>query len=88
MPKENVEMDFDEWLSFGMAHKFVGPPVCSTHDGIPTTEDEDGVWDEGGDPCIHVLRLYVDKLEALLVEQNHSPSIWRKAGWEDLPTEE
>lgn len=88
MSKDNEEMQFDEWLKIGMERKFVGPPVCSTHDGIPTTEDEDGAWDEGSDPCIHVLRLYVDSLEALLVEQNHSASVWRKAGWEDLPTEE
>ena len=63
MSKDNEEITFDEWLSIGMENKFVGPPVCSTHDGIPTTEDEDMAWDEGSDPCIHVLRLYVDKLE-------------------------
>jgi hypothetical protein len=34
------------------------------------------------------LRLYVDDLEAMLVEQNHSPSVWRKAGWEELPSNE
>lgn len=72
------EMDFDQWLDYGMEKKWVGPPVCATHDGLPSTEDEDNAWDEGDDPCIHVLRLYADDLEALLVEQNHSPSVWRK----------
>lgn len=82
------KMDFDAWLKMGLENKWVGPPVCSTHDGLPSTEDEDNAWDEGDDPCIHILRLYVDDLEAMLVEQNHSPSVWRKAGWEELPSNE
>lgn len=72
------EMDFDQWLQYGMENKWIGPPICATHDGLPSTEDEDNAWDEGEDPCIHMLRLYHDELEALLVEQNHSPSVWRK----------
>lgn len=55
------EMDFDSWLKVGLENKWVGPPVCSTHDGLPSTEDEDSAWDEGEDPCIHILRLYVDE---------------------------
>ncbi len=81
-------LDFDSWLKLGLENHWVGPPVCSTHDGLPSTEDEDNAWDEGDDPCIHILRLYVDDLEAMLVEQNHSPSVWRKAGWEENPTDE
>ena len=77
------EMDFDSWLKMGLENKWVRTPVCSTHDGLPSTEDEDMAWDEGDDPCIHILRLYVDDLEAMLVEQNHSPSVWRKAGYEE-----
>lgn len=80
--------NFDSWIKVGLESKWVGPPVCSTHDGLPSTEDEDATWDEGGDPCIHILRLYVDELEAMLVEQNHSPSIWRKAGWEGIASDE
>ena len=80
---EMSEMDFDSWLKMGLENKWVGPPVCSTHDGLPSTEDEDMAWDDGDDPCIHILRLYVDDLEAMLVEQNHSPSVWRKAGYEE-----
>ena len=72
------DMSFDEWLNYGMDKKWVGPPVCYTHDGLPTTSDEDDAWNDGDDPCIHIVRLYQDELDALLVEQNHSPSIWRK----------
>jgi len=68
---------FDEWLAKGLERGFVGPPVCSTHDGIPTTEEEDLEWEEG-DPCVHVLRLYEDLETKTEVEANHSPSNWRK----------
>jgi hypothetical protein len=71
------KMTYDEWVSYGMHNDFVGPAVCLTHDGLPTTDDEDKAFEED-DICIHVLRLYGDKKIRLLVEENHSPSIWRK----------
>jgi hypothetical protein len=51
--------------------------VCSTHDGIPTTEEEDWGFDQGADPCIHIIRLYEDAAQKAAVQENHSPSIWR-----------
>ena len=44
------EMDFDEWLAFGIDHKWCHYPVCQTHDGIPLTVDEEFEMDEGHDP--------------------------------------
>jgi len=69
-------MIFIEWMRQGIEAGFCGPPVCSTHDGIPTTvfEDEDFA---DGDPCIHVVRLYEDDSVKDAVESNHSPSVWR-----------
>lgn len=52
------EMDFDEWLAFGIDHKWCHYPVCQTHDGIPLTVDEEFEMEEGHDPCIHVVRLF------------------------------
>lgn len=75
-------MSFDEWLQYGMENSYCGPPVCVTHDGFPTTLEEDDLLDEGTDECIHMIRPYRDVAERLLVEENHSPSIWRRAGWE------
>jgi hypothetical protein len=69
-----MSMTFDEWLQHGLTQKWVGPAVCSTHDGIPTTAEEDENYD---DTCIHVLRLYEDEATKLAVEENHSPSVWR-----------
>ena len=68
---------FEDWLAIGYARGWVGPPVCITHDGLPTTPLEDMWTDDGDDPCIHVLRLYEDEHQRADVESNHSPSQWR-----------
>jgi len=71
-------MSFDEWVATGIAAGYCGPVVCETHDGTPTTADEDEQFDYGGDPCIPVIRVYSDRAERGAVESNHSPSVWRK----------
>lgn len=65
------------WLAKGYERGWVGPSVCSTHDGIPTTADEDDLFDNGEDICVFVLRLYLDPAEKAAVEANHAPSRWR-----------
>jgi len=77
-----MEMEFDDWLKFGFDNGWVGPSVCWTHDGYPSTASEDEEF-ETGDPCIHGLRLYGSPEEKRLVEENHAPSIWRATnqGW-------
>lgn len=74
----SVDMDYTTWLRFGMDKGWCGPAVCYTHDGLPTTEAEDAEWIEGVDPCIHVIRMYEDSDVRDAVEENHSPSVWRK----------
>lgn len=71
-----LKMDFDTWLKVGYENGWVGAPICYTHDGLPTTEQEDEEFDEH-DPCVHILRLYADEDEKRDVENNHSPSQWR-----------
>lgn len=70
-------MNYDEWLEEGYINGWVGPPICQTHDGIPLTSEEDAEFEQGGDPCVHVLRLYEDKSVKEDIEQSHSPSVWR-----------
>jgi hypothetical protein len=72
-----MEKTFDEWLQEGLDLKFCGPAVCNTHDGLPLTAEEEQEFDDGGDACIHILRLYEDQETKLAVEENHSPSVWR-----------
>ena len=70
------ELDFDRWLEIGYKNGWCGAPVCYTHDGLPTTEEEDAEFEEH-DPCISIIRLYWDETEKRGVEENHSPSQWR-----------
>ena len=82
--RQMKEMTFDEWSYYGWKQGWVGPPVCYTHDGIPTSDDEYESWGEGNDLCIHVMRLYEDNMQRLSVEHGHSPTQWRASnqGWE------
>lgn len=51
-------MDFDEWVRYGVEQKWVTLPYCDTHDGGPLTDEEATEFEEGGDPCIVVMRLW------------------------------
>jgi hypothetical protein len=70
-------MNFDEWLGLGYKEGWVGPPICDTHDGTPMSDAEIAEFDEGSDPCVHVLRLYESPEQKAQVECDHSPSTWR-----------
>lgn len=71
-------MTFLEWLELGMRAGWVGPLLCQTHDGTPTTEDEEQQFENGDDPCISIVRFYGDHNTREAVEANHSPSVWRR----------
>ena len=77
-------MNFDEWIKIGYDLGYCSPPVCSVHDGPPTTATEDEQWEEGDDPCLHIVRLYNSIEEKKSVEANYAPASWRAAnlGWE------
>lgn len=70
-------LSFDEWMKIGVTQGFAGAPICSTHDGIPMSLEEEQEFEEGNDPCIHVVRLYETLEIKASVEENHSPSVWR-----------
>jgi hypothetical protein len=70
----------EQWIEYGIKQGWCGPPVCYTHDGVPTTQDED-VDFEQYDPCVTIVRMYDNEMMRDEVEQNHSASIWRKGGF-------
>lgn len=70
--------DFLTWHRHGMDRRWCGPAVCVTHDGVPTSEAEEDEWEQGDDPCTHMIRLYDSPETADAVEKNHAPSVWRK----------
>ena len=71
-------LTYNQWIAIGIEQGWCGPAVCYTHDGLPTTVPEEEDFEDGGDPCIHIVRLYSDNEVRLGVEYNHSPSNWRK----------
>lgn len=72
-----TQITFDAWMEIGLVRGFVGPPVCSTHDGIPMTTDEEHEFEEGFDPCIHVIRPYESAEQRENIERNHPATIFR-----------
>lgn len=52
------EMTFQEWVDLGVNNKWVSYPVCDTHEGTPFTEEESKDIDDGGDPCLVVMRVW------------------------------
>jgi len=74
-----MDITFDEWISYGIEKGWCGPPVCYTHDGLPMSEQEYAEFDEGQDPCTHVVRMYEDIDMKKSIEENNSPSQWRNS---------
>ena len=74
-----MDLTFDEWITYGIEKGWCGPPVCYTHDGLPMSEQEYAEFDEGQDPCTHVVRMYEDIDMKKSIEDNHSPSQWRNS---------
>jgi len=50
-------MTFEQWLQVGVENGFCSESFCNTHDGSPTGEKEERLWEEGYDPCVHMVRL-------------------------------
>lgn len=51
---------FWTWLQIGMSAGWVSEPLCATHDIIPSTEEGLEMWNNGFDPCEHVVRCWPD----------------------------
>jgi hypothetical protein len=56
---EDRNNDLEAWLEYGKKQGWIIPKVfCNTHDGVPMTDEEMTEFDDGGDPCIHVIRIF------------------------------
>jgi hypothetical protein len=56
----NTDPKFYEWLNRGIDAKWITPVTCWTHDSFDITPEEEKEMDEGGDPCIPIVRLWRD----------------------------
>jgi hypothetical protein len=55
------EEDFGMWLLQGIDRGWISEPYCHTHDGgyQYMSEEEIEEWEAGGDPCEHVIRIFI-----------------------------
>lgn len=52
--------EFETWLWTGIDKGWVTEPFCNTHDGDPyMTEEEEIEWEDGGDPCMPVIKIKI-----------------------------
>jgi hypothetical protein len=56
--KEMIDLEFDAWVAYGVDKGFCTFPLCETHDGVPVTSAEMDEFDEFGEMCVPVLRLW------------------------------
>jgi hypothetical protein len=54
---EEPSMDVHEWLEIGQREGHCSKIVCATHDGLPTTDEEEGEMEGGFDPCLFAVRI-------------------------------
>ena len=54
------EARFHAWLSYGVEKGWVSDVSCSTHDMIPMRNWEALEFEEGNDPCVPVVRVWLD----------------------------
>jgi hypothetical protein len=52
-----INLTFKQWLRYGESHGYCSPQFCNTHDGAPMHPTEEAQWEEGNDPCMHMVRL-------------------------------
>jgi len=55
----HVGDDLALWLEIGQQSGWCSDVVCGTHDGTPLLDSEYDLFEEGGDPCIPTVRIYV-----------------------------
>jgi hypothetical protein len=48
-----------EWFAYGVEQGWISDAVCATHDGLPSTDDENDEWEAGWDPCVPAVRLWI-----------------------------
>jgi hypothetical protein len=53
-------MTLAEWLELGQQLGYCSESVCNTHDGLPMTDQENQLWEDGEDPCVPAVRLWTN----------------------------
>lgn len=70
--------DYIAWLRHGLIKRWISPPACYSHDGVGMLPEEEIQFEDGGDPCIWLIRVYEDQDMAKELEGYHAPYSWRR----------
>ncbi len=57
-----ADWKFDEWVEYGASRGWVSLPICETHTGLPLMPEEEMELDDGYDPCLLAMRVWVDNI--------------------------
>lgn len=63
-------MNLADWIAIGREHGFCSNVACETHEGVPQSQAELDEWEQGGDPCVLVVRIYTPDTTMADVEGN------------------
>ena len=56
---EAEEQEFLDWAAMGIDRGWISDITCVTHHGLPNTKEEEKEWEEGYDPCVPGIRVWV-----------------------------
>ena len=51
------KLTLEGWIAYGVKKGWCSLTYCDTHDGVPLTETESELFDDGSDPCIITIRI-------------------------------
>ena len=71
-----MTMTLKEWLMTGIEHGWCSPIHCLTHDNVLMTKAERTELDDGGEPCLYIIRIADDQEHH---EQMKITLTWRDA---------
>lgn len=54
--------DFSDWVLYGAGKGWISMPICDTHEGLPLMPEEELEIEDGFDPCIVGMRVWVDNI--------------------------
>lgn len=57
-----MPLTLSDWIAYGVRQGWCSEPVCDTHDELPVTRDEEEELDAGFDPCIPIIRLFINEV--------------------------
>lgn len=52
-------LTLDQWIQYGIDNNYA-EAFCYMHDSSPMTDEEAKEYEEGNDPCIPTLRVWLD----------------------------